>query len=120
MRFSNIRINQGVISSLNISHLQVIDVAISQIQHNGDLALSHVLWEFTQAVLESREVEPDARKDMIERLAFLVDQVLTSQDQKQRPGARAVLADLATTTSAIPGLDSLMKELAPLLQRSLP
>lgn len=117
MRFSNIRINQGAMGAVNIGHLQVIDVAVSHIQHNGDLALSHALWEFTQAVLE---LEPAARKGMIEQLAFLSDQVLTSQGQKQRSVTRAVLTDLAATTSTIPRLATLWEELAPLLKKALP
>jgi hypothetical protein len=120
MRFSNIRINPRVISSVNIGHLQVIDVAVSQIQQSGDLALSHAVWEFTQTVLESPAVDPVARKDMIEQLAFLSDQMLTSETQEEQGAARAVLGDLATTASSIPGLDSIWQELFPLLRRALP
>lgn len=119
VRFSNIRVRQGVIGALNIGHLQVIDVAISHIQHNGDLALSHALWEFTQAVLDGQEVEPAARKEMIEQLAFLSDQMLTGQGQKHGAVARTVLRDLAGTASSIPGLALVWEDLAPLLEHAL-
>lgn len=114
--FRNIRISQGVIGTVNIGHLQVIDVAVSHIQQSGDLALSHAVWEFTQTVLESPAVDPVARKDMIEQLALLSDQMLTSETQEE---ARAVLDDLATTASTIQGLDLVWQELFPLLRRAL-
>jgi hypothetical protein len=57
---------------------------------------------------------------MIERLAFLCDEILTSQSQEEQRAARPVVGDLAAMASAIPGLDSLWEELAPLLQRALP
>ncbi|MFQ5961040.1 MAG: hypothetical protein ACE5MG_06560 [Candidatus Methylomirabilales bacterium] len=117
--FRNIRISQGVIGTVNIGHLQVIDVAVSHIQQSGDLALSHALWEFTQTVLESSAVDPVARKDMIEQLALLSDQMLTSENHEQQGAARAVLGDLATKASTIEGLDLVWQELFPLLRRAL-
>lgn len=119
MRFSNIRGERGILANVGLGNLQVIDIAVSHIQHNGDLALSHALWEFAQTVLESREVEEATRREMIERLSFLSDQVLTSQGQKQPSVASAVLVDLGRTASSIPALAASWETLEPLLQQAL-
>ena len=117
--FRNIRISQEVIGTINIGDLQVIDVAVSHIQQGGDLALSHALWEFTQTALESPAVDPVTRKDMIEQLAFLSGQMLTSENYKQQSAARAALGDLENRVSTIQGLDLVWQELFPLLRRVL-
>lgn len=81
--------------------------------------MSHALWEFTQTVLESSAVDPAARKDMVEQLAFLSGQMLTSETQEEQGAARAVLDDLAATASTIQGLGLVWQELFPLLRRAL-
>ncbi len=91
MRFGNIRVGQDVIGTLNIGHLQVIDVAVSHIQHDGDLPLAHALWEFTQAVIESREVEPATRSIMIEQLAFLSEQTAVAKSHGRMHGRSWVI-----------------------------
>jgi hypothetical protein len=119
MRFSNLRVGQATVGEVNIGHLQVIDLAVSHIQHAGDLLLSHALWEFTQMVLESREVESAARREMIEQLGFLADQVITRGAQKRHDAARAALADLDTIVAGIPSLTPSWATLHPLLQGAL-
>lgn len=119
MRFSNLRVKPGMLTHVDMGNLQVIDVAVSQIQHNGDLALSHALWEFTQTVLESREVEETTRRDVIEKLSFLSDQVLTTHRQKQQSIAGTVLVDLGRTASGVPVLAPVWKTLEPLLQQAI-
>ncbi len=108
-----------MLAEVDVGNLQVIDVAVSHIQHNGDLALSHALWEFTQTVLESREVEETTRRDIIEQLSFLSDQVLTDQHQKQRAVSHTALVDLERTASRVPELALVWKTLEPLLQQAI-
>lgn len=55
--FSNIRVDRSVVGVINTGQAQAIDVARSYVKQNGDPSLSKLLQEFTQAVLDNRELD---------------------------------------------------------------
>src|SRR5437773_12557502 len=91
--FNNIRVDQSVVGAINTGQAQAIDVALSYVKQNGDPALSELLQEFAQAVLDSRELDQAIRKAIVEQLFFLISQVLAKSEQK-RPAIVRLCQDL--------------------------
>jgi len=117
--FNNIRVDQSVVGAINTGQAQAIDVALSYVKQNGDPALSELLQEFAQAVLDSRELDQAIRKAIVEQLFFLISQVLAKSEQKRPAIVSAVLKSVKEALSAFSGLVILWEKLEPVLRQAL-
>jgi len=117
--FNNIRVDQSVVGAINTGQAQAIDVALSYVKQTGDPALSELLQEFAQAVLDSRELDQAIRKAIVEQLFFLISQVLAKSEQKRPAIVSAVLKSVKEALSAFSGLVILWEKLEPVLRQAL-
>jgi hypothetical protein len=119
MTFTNIRIDRSVVGAINTGQAQAIDVALSYVKQNGDPGLSELLQEFTQAVLDNRELDQAMRKAIIEQLSFLISQTLAKPEQKRPSIVNAVLKSIKEGLSTVSGLIALWEKLEPCLRQVL-
>ena len=117
--FNNIRVDQSVVGAINTGQAQAIDVALSYVKQTGDPALSELLQEFAQAVLDSRELDQAIRKAIVEQLFFLISQVLAKSERKRPAIVSAVLKSVKEALSAFSGLVILWEKLEPVLRQAL-
>jgi len=117
--FTNIRVDRSVVGVINTGQAQAIDVALSYVKQNGDPGLSKLLQEFTQVVLDNRELDQALRKAIIEQLSFLISQILAKPEQKRASIVNAVLKGIKETLSTFSGLRALWETLEPYLREVL-
>jgi len=75
--------------------------------------------EFTQAVLDNRELDRAMHKAIIEELSFLISQTSAKPEQKRPSIVNAVLKSIKETLSTFSGLIALWEKLEPCLREVL-
>jgi hypothetical protein len=117
--FNNIRVDHSVVGTINTGQAQVIDEGLSYVKQNGNPAFSELFQEFTQAVLDSRELDQATRKAIIEQLSFLISQLLAKPEQKRPAIAGAVFTSIKDVLLSFSSLVTLWEKLEPLLRQVL-
>lgn len=117
--FTNIRVDRSVVGVINAGQAQAIDVALTYGKHNDNPGLCQMLQEFTQAVLDNRELDQALRKVIIEQLSFLISQTLAKPGQKRPSIVNTVLKGIKETLSTFAGLVALWETLEPYLREVL-
>jgi len=117
MTFNHIRIDRSNVGVVNTGHAHQIDAVVTTTEKAGDSQLSQALREFTQAVIDSNEIEKATRDAIIEHLSFLASQVAT--EEKQPSVARTVLSETGKIVGTISTLLTLWNQLEPLLKGAL-
>jgi hypothetical protein len=115
--FNNIRVDHSVVGVINTGQAQAIDVGLSYVKQNGDPVLSELFQEFTQAVLDRREIDQATRKAIVEQLSFLISQLLAKPEQKRPAIVGAVFKSIKEALSAFSGLVTLWEKLEPFLRQ---
>jgi hypothetical protein len=116
---TNIRLDRSVVGAINTGRAQAIDVALSYIKQKCDPGVSELLQEFTQAVLDDRELDQAMRGAIIEQLSFLISQTLAKQGQKRPSIVNAVLKSIKESLSISSGLITVWDKLEPCLRQVL-
>lgn len=114
---NNIHIDRSNIGAVNTGQAGRIDAVVTYTNQAGDPALAQALKYFTQAVIDSKEIDRVTRDAIIEQLSFLASQIATNK--KQPSVADAVASKLGTLIKTASGLITLWKQLEPLLKSSI-
>ncbi len=115
--FNNIRIDRSNVGVVNTGQAGRIDAVVTYSEETGHPELAKALADFTQAVVDSKDVEQATRDAIIEQLSFLASQ--TATEKKQPSITSAVFSGLEKTIRTVSGLIKLWEQLGPLLKNSL-
>jgi len=110
--FNNINVDRSVIGSINTGEVGSIDVAMDSI---GDPQLVKALKDFTEAVINNKEMELEKKNEVIEQLAFLSSQATVPSAERKPSIIRTVIASVASSATTA-GLAQAWTALSPLLQ----
>jgi len=113
---NNIRLDKSVVGVINTGEIAKLDLAMSRIQTEGNAELSKALREFTQAILDTKELRPEQKNDTIEHVSFLATQSELPKDQQQTSLIRTVMGAVERTVTNVGALASLWQVLAPMLE----
>ena len=120
LTFNNIVVKNSVVGAISIGDAQKIDVSLSQIALNGQTELSGLMAKFTQAVIDSRELNKQSKDEMLELIASLSDELAKPQEQRKAGLLKALLQNIqltaASTTSLVDAWHKLHPHLTLLLQ----
>ncbi len=121
MTFHNISVSNSVVGAINTGNVQRIDVAIERIKQvgAGGAKLAEALREFTQAVIDEKELAEEQRKNIVEQLVFVTDQIQTKSAERNKGVTGVVLSGIGTAISASNGLVTLWQHLHPWLHKIL-
>jgi hypothetical protein len=121
MTFHNISVSNSVVGAINTGNVQRIDVNIDNIRQRGagGEKLAEDLKQFTQAIVDDKQLPEQEKRDAIEQMAFVTDQVQTKPAERNRGVISAVLSGINTAVSASNGLVTLWQHLHPMLHNLL-
>jgi hypothetical protein len=69
--FNNINVDNSIVGSISTAQVQQIDVAMDSIRAGGNEEFANQLKSFTQAILESNEINHEVRAELVEGLSFI-------------------------------------------------
>jgi len=81
--YNNIKINNSTVGVLNTGDLARIDAVITLTKDTDVEPIGRLLTAFTQAVIDAKEVEQNAKKELIELVQALGEQVVGSQGTRK-------------------------------------
>lgn len=114
--FNNINVANSVVGSINTGQVKRIDVAMDRIKISGDNDLVRALKEFSEAVINDRQLDADLKNELIEQIGFISSQAVLTKE-KQQPGLiKAVIGAIQNAVAPISTLLSLWDVLRPLLE----
>jgi hypothetical protein len=121
MTFHNISVSNSVVGAINTGNVQRIDVAIEKIKQVGaeGAKFAEALRQFTQAIVDDKELAEQEKQDVVDQLAFLTDQVRTKPAERKKGVIGAVVSGIGTAVSASNGLVTLWQHLQPWLHKAL-
>src|SRR5262245_15024705 len=117
MTFNNIQVsNNSSVGAINTGQAHAIDAAITLIHEKIDPNLSTAIKQFTQAVIDSNEINAETRAELIEQISFLTSQIMMKPEEKKKSISRTILKGIETTVSTVSKLASLWQLMKPLLE----
>ncbi len=116
LTLNNIHVESSVVGSINTGEVEKLDVMMTHIRAVGDSKLADALQEFTQAIINSKELSDLDKNSALEHLSFLASQSALPKEQRQTAVAKAVIPALGRIIATAGGLASLWSAFEPLLE----
>lgn len=113
--FHNIKVDRSVVGVINTGDVGQIDSALTNIGMGGNAELQTVLSDFTQAVLNEKDVDTLLRNEILEQLAVLTSQVTLPTHQRKQGVLKAMFKAVSDSVSTIAALSALWEKVHPLL-----
>ncbi len=89
--FNNIKVDNSIVGSINTAQVKQIDVTMDNIRTGGNKEIADNLKSFTQAVLESNEINAELRNELIEGISFISSQFAIQRDMRRPTVLKSVL-----------------------------
>jgi hypothetical protein len=106
MVFNNIHVENSTVGVINTGDVQTIDSVVSSAKTAGNESLALALKNFTEAVLDSGDLQQDQKNDVIGQLAFLSQQAIAKT--KQAPSViRSIVSGIERTVNGAASLVTL-------------
>ncbi len=90
MKFQNINIDKSNIGFLNTGEIEKLDMTMSVINTTGHRDLTEAFKEFTEAVIKMQELDDKIKKEIVEQITFLANQVVVQKEQKKPSVVKSV------------------------------
>lgn len=117
---NNIKVNESVVGAINTGDVKNIDVVIDYVRNAGNKKLEAALKNFTQAMLDEKAINDEARRSLLEQISFISSQIALPKEQRSPGIVKAVLGAIKNAVSTIAPLISLWEKLSPLLNSIFP
>ena len=88
---NNITVSDSVVGAINTGQVRQIEVAMDRISQEGDSELALSIKEFTEAVLEEKQLETQQKDEILQYLSFITAQCASPKRARQPSIAHAVL-----------------------------
>jgi len=101
MNFSNIRVDNSVVGSINTGQVKQIDVAMDNIKNGGNEELANSLKTFTEEVLAEKQLTAQLRDELIEHLSFISSQCVLPKEARKPTIAKSVLERIGEIVATV-------------------
>ncbi len=112
----HIKVSESNIGVINAGTVDNLETGIQVILNRGDKELANAVGELTQAVLDSKEINDELKREIAEQLELLVTEALATKDKQRKGLARKVISDISQSIMTIASLLTIWNNVQPLLQ----
>lgn len=116
MNFSNIRVDNSVVGSINTGQVKQIDVAMDNIKNGGNEELANSLKTFTEAILAEKQLTAELRNELIEQLSFISSQCALREEARKPTIVKSVLERIGQIVATVKSLGPIWAQLLAVLQ----
>lgn len=113
---NNIKVDRSIVGSINTAQVSRIDVAMENLRNGGEEEVTKAIGALTEAVIKVTQADEEVRNQLIEQLAFLAEQAVLPEQQRQRSVIKIVLGAVSKTIPTITGLTTLWAQWGPVLE----
>jgi len=92
--YNNINVNRSIIGSINTGDVKKIDVAIDNIKYGGDEELANSLKNFTEAVINEKDLDEKIKNNVLKNIAFLSSQANLPKENRKNGIIKSVLTGI--------------------------
>ena len=111
-----IKVSDSNIGVINAGTLVNLETGIQHIQNLGDKDLANAVKELTEAVLNTKEINDELKREIGEQLELLVTEALAGKDKQRKSLAKRVMSDISQSIASVAGLLTIWNSAQPLLQ----
>ena len=119
LTLNHIDVSNSTIGAINTGTVKNLDVAISLFQGQRETEIASAVKEFTQALVDSDDLDASTKNDVAEQLAFLVTQVKAKPDERSSGMVKSVISGIRSLVSSTSSLVTLWEKLQPLIEKAL-
>ena len=116
MTFNHFNISESKIGVINTGEVHRIDVAMGSIQQGGAAELATALRDFTQANIDTGELSPTQKGELLEQVAEVSEQTALPPEKRKKGIFKALLAGIKETASTVGSLAKAWSHLQPMLE----
>lgn len=113
--FNNINVDRSVIGAINTGNVQQIDVAMSQIKNSSNNELAEAFKNFTEAIINEKQLNKEDKNQLIEQVSFLASQCTAPKEARKPSIVKSVLSNVKDTVTTVVALNTLWDKLYPLI-----
>ena len=108
MNIQNIRVDKSNVGVINTGEIQRIEIARSFINRSGNSELTEAIREFTEAVINEKNLNSEIKNQLIEMVSFLSTQAAFPKEKRQSTVAKTVLKSIKDILTSGASLTSIM------------
>ena len=113
---NNIRVESGSqVGQISAGAIVSVDHAVTVFAQKGNEELAKHLSEFTQAVLDSKELNLETQRKILDSLQFIISEVAKQKGQRNPSVVATVLDSLKSLVGSVERIGLLYEKLRPLL-----
>jgi len=105
---NNINVENSVIGAINTGNISQIDVSLTNIKNCGNEDLAENLKKFTEAILNTEEISPQIKNEIIEQLSFLSSQAELPKENQKLSIIKPILNIIEKSIENLPVLITLL------------
>jgi hypothetical protein len=109
--YNNIRISNSTVGVLNTGDLARIDAVITLTKDTDVEAIGQTLMKLTQAIIDAKEIEQKAKRELVELIQSLAEQVVGSQRQRKPSVIMTLLHGIEQRAAGIVALSTIVQQL---------
>jgi hypothetical protein len=96
---TNINVENSVVGTINTGSVGTVDQSITVLRQLGEPAVADALKALSEAVLQSGDLSPNQRNEVVEILGAVAREAATPQHERQATVARSLIEKGAAITS---------------------
>ena len=116
---NNISVEKSTIGTINTGTIQSLDNAITILSDQQQGELAEALKKFTEAIIQNTELTEAARKEVVESLSFLAEQLSKPRDERKSTLVKTLFERIPTLLKTATDLVTLWKQIEPLILAAL-
>lgn len=108
MNFQNIKIDKSNIGVLNTGEIGKLEAVMNVIEKDGNSELKNAIKEFTQAVIDAKEVDAKIKNEIVDKISFLATQATALKENRMLSVVKTVIESIKVALTATEALPTLM------------
>lgn len=110
-----IQIDRSVIGSVNTGVIGSLNQTMENIANNINEDLAKQLSEFIKQAIESKEIADKEKEELLEKLTFLSEQIVTPPEKRKTSLVKSVLSSVKDIVTSAVALEQLWQKIEPIL-----
>ena len=110
-----IQIDKSIVGSVNTGVIGNLNQTMENIANNINEDLANQLSEFIKQAIESNEIEENKKEELLEKLAFLSEQIVTSPEKRKPSLIKNVISSVKDIVTSAVALEQLWQKIEPII-----
>lgn len=115
VKLNNIHVSNSVVGTINTGSIGTVDQSITALTNVGEPALAEAVKSLSEAVLQSGDLTPNQKNELIESLSVISKEAVTPKEARRSTVALSLLEKAAKITSVANDITDVCQKWWPVL-----